>query len=138
MPQIKVTKVEIDEAALEGALEKIISDLAELIFEVADENIDDFNIYDTGALSDSGRIEYIGVGARKIVWDVPYAIWVEFGGTHEVDEEKLHAWVKRKLKLDDPYAKTVAKRIKTQIERFGQEPRRFATSAIERTRQILE
>jgi len=131
--------LEVDEKSFKKFKKDLLTTIAMEIFSKSQQNLVEPDekgriITDTGALLRSGNVE-TWTDKAKIVYDAPYADFVEFGtDPHWVPIDVLVKWCKRKLRMSDREAREVARRIQLKIAKKGTDPRRFLRNAIDEVR----
>lgn len=123
-------------AELEAHSKQMLDDLADFILTNASQNLIKNNSIDTGYLLNSGRIENISNTKKIILWDAPYAEYVEYGTSPhwlppEVIENDIARWAHRKLKVPSEKSVEVARKIAYKIAHEGIEPKPFVRPAID-------
>ena len=124
---------------LEAEFLKKINDMADLIFQLSQENLIKDGKLDTANLLKSGNVNRLPDGAQ-IVYTAPYAEDVEFGRTaNKVEEsvgelqDNLDGWVKRKLGIKDvKKRRTTAFFVARAIKKRGIQPSPYLKPAAEK------
>lgn len=146
-----------DEASLAvmSIVDGALDDLADLIAQRIDENIDTMEIHDTGALAASVYVES-HVLEKAIIAGAPYAAYVEYGTGPAAGRKSylppfapIYAWVKRNVRISttgealfkpgskagsrkasDAEARRITQAIRWAIFQRGIRPRPFFRNAV--------
>lgn len=119
---------------LNNAIDELAELIAEEILENAKDNIDKMDINVTGVLKDSGCIVRVDKGVYDVVFEAPYAKYVEFGTRpHTPPYYAIRRWVVNKYKLSSKEADKLAIKVWYAIRRFGTKPKPFFRKAIDDT-----
>ena len=113
-----------------------LQELADLYFQLAQDNIVDMGISDTGELLGSDFKEPTADGLI-VGFSAPWASFINDGTPpHSINPTVLHGWVRRKLgKRGDEITKT-ANSIAWKIRKLGTEPKPFHDNAVEQLNNI--
>lgn len=131
--------VKIEIKNLDKILGLLGKDIATQIFEKSQKNIDEMNIMASGYLKKSGRVEKVSFNTYRIVYDAPYAIFVEYGTSpHMPPIEPLIRWVKLKFGVSDEEARRIAWSIANKIKEEGTEPKPFLRNAIDEVKSDIK
>lgn len=125
------TEKELEHAIL-NEIDRVLDDIADMIFQKSQENLVNMGAIDTGFLLRSGNVERDFL-AKKIVYSAPYSIIVEFGRQpgSMPPITVIQEWVRRKLGIQNPKkAESIAWAIAQSIKTNGIEPRPFMRNAI--------
>lgn len=134
MISVKIKVRDLDK--ISGLLSK---DIAVQIFEKSQENIDKMDIIASGYLKRSGRIEKVDFNAYRIVYDAPYAIFVEYGTLpHMPPIEPLIQWAKKKFGVNDKEARRIAWLVANKIKEGGTKPKPFLRNAIDEVKSDIK
>jgi hypothetical protein len=92
---------------------------------------EDTTIWDNGFLAGSCSGPFWEGDTIKLVYDAPYAVFVEFGTEpHPVSHKHFIAWAKGKLGVPEEEAVSVSYAIAQTIMKYGTDPHPFLRPAI--------
>lgn len=117
--------------------DEILKRMAFKLQNKANENIDNYEINDTGVLRGSSEVSQVRPGTWQVSWNTEYASSIEFGTFpgHMPPLGAIKDWVRRKLQIrDEPRSSRVANSIRWSIFNSGIEGRHFLRDAIDSMR----
>jgi len=111
-------------------IDRIMDNIIDEIFYLSQVNIKRNNSIDEGTLLKTGYVNRRFLD-KQIIYPVLYADYIEYGTRpHMPPVDALIGWVRRKLRVDESKARSIAWSIAKHIKKYGTEPKPYLRPAM--------